>query len=302
MDPDIRKRYKWVELFNITGSASLVCLRCGISRPTLRKWVHRYQQFGLEGLRSRSTRPNSCPSRKLHDPQLEWIRQLRLKNLGPRRIQSELRKEYGFSLALASIHKALHLLGMSHLKPVKRSGQSKSRRYQKKTPGECVQVDNCKIGPKLYQFTAIDDCSRLQVMRLYPNRTAASSNHFLQQMVEEFPFPVQRVQTDRGEEFFATAVQYWLMEQRIKFRPIKPRSPHLNGKVERVQRTDREEFYAQADVKSPQLPHHLTQWQEFYNKYRAHGSLCYKTPWQRWEELQSVTPSHEEIRGRYDPS
>jgi transposase InsO family protein len=93
-------------------------------------------------------------------------------------------------------------------------------------------------------------------------------------MLEEFPFPVQRVQTDRGKEFFATAVQYWLMEQRIKFRPVKPRSPHLNGKVERVQRTDREEFYAQTDVKSPQLSHHLKQWQEFYKGMTHQRNDC----------------------------
>jgi transposase InsO family protein len=87
---------------------------------------------------------------------------------------------------------------------------------------------------------------------------------------------------------------------KIGFRPIKTRSPHLNDKVERAQRTDREEFYAQADMKSPQLPHHLTQWQEFYNKCREHGPLCYETPWQRWEEWQAFTPSNEEIRERYE--
>jgi hypothetical protein len=38
MDQGIRKRYKWIELFNITASASFVCLRCGIgstSSPTI---------------------------------------------------------------------------------------------------------------------------------------------------------------------------------------------------------------------------------------------------------------------------
>ena len=60
------------------------------------------------------------------------------------------------------------------------------------------------------------------------------------------PFPVQRVQTDRGQEFFAYEVQERLRERRIKFRPIRPRSPHLNGKVERAQRTALEEFWATA--------------------------------------------------------
>lgn len=40
------------------------------------------------------------------------------------------------------------------------------------------------------------------------------------------------------------------MELGIKFRPVKPRSPHLNGKVERTQRTNLEEFYSQANLKA----------------------------------------------------
>jgi transposase InsO family protein len=46
------------------------------------------------------------------------------------------------------------------------------------------------------------------------------------------------VQTDRGMEFFAYDFQQRLMDYAIKFCPIKPRSPHLNGKVERSQKTD----------------------------------------------------------------
>jgi hypothetical protein len=51
-------------------------------------------------------------------------------------------------------------------------------------------------------------------------------------MIEQFPFPIQRVQTDRGTEFFAVEVQEKLMDDCIKFRPIMPRSPHFKGKVE----------------------------------------------------------------------
>ncbi|EKI30016.1 integrase core domain protein, partial [Escherichia coli ARS4.2123] len=50
------------------------------------------------------------------------------------------------------------------------------------------------------------------------------------------PFPIQRSQTDRGREFFAVKVQERLKEYGIKFRPNKPASPHLNGKVERSQK------------------------------------------------------------------
>ena len=57
------------------------------------------------------------------------------------------------------------------------------------------------------------------------------------------PFHIQRIQTDREREFFAEKAQKQLMIYGIKFRPNKPGSPHLNGKVERSQKTDKSEFY-----------------------------------------------------------
>lgn len=92
-------------------------------------------------------------------------------------------------------------------------------------------MDVCKIAAGLYQYTAIDDCTRWKVLALYKRRTAKNTLDFLDQVVERMPFPIQRFQTDRGKEFFAYAVQERLMDWGIKFRPIKPASPHLNGKV-----------------------------------------------------------------------
>lgn len=69
-------------------------------------------------------------------------------------------------------------------------------------------------------------------------------------MIEKIPFPIQRIQTDRGKEFLADEVQYYLMDKKIKLRPDKPRSPHLNGKVERSQKTDWDEFYSFVNYKS----------------------------------------------------
>lgn len=73
-------------------------------------------------------------------------------------------------------------------------------------------MDTCKIGPKLYQYTAIDDSTRYRVLRLYGRRTAANALDFLEAVLEEMPFPIQRIQTDRGREFFALKFQKRLME------------------------------------------------------------------------------------------
>ena len=58
----------------------------------------------------------------------------------------------------------------------------------------------------------------------------------------------------------------------------KPAAPHLNGKVERSQRTDLEEFWATADLSSPNLEKQLDNWQVYYDEFRPHGSLREQTP------------------------
>lgn len=81
-----------MELFLKLKNCSVVCLWCGISRPTLRKWVRQFQENGLDGLRTESKRPKSSPPAKLADKQREWIRELRTCGLGSRRIQNELKR------------------------------------------------------------------------------------------------------------------------------------------------------------------------------------------------------------------
>ena len=120
-------------------------------------------------------------------------------------------------------------------------------------------------------------------------------------MIEEIGFPIQRFQTDRGTEFFAYKVQERLQEYGIKFRPNKPASPQLNGKVERSQKTDKVEFYALADFDDSELGDRLSEWQFYYNWQRPHGSLNGKTPMQVASELGDVTPFWEEVSELYGP-
>ena len=68
-----------------------------------------------------------------------------------------------------------------------------------------------------WPFTAIDDCSRFIVAGLARRRSAGATLAFLDQVLEEMPFSIQRVQTDRGAEFFAEEVQHRLMCEAIRF-------------------------------------------------------------------------------------
>lgn len=122
-----------------------------------------------------------------------------------------------------------------------------------------------KIGPGLYQYTSVDDCTRYRALRLYYRRTAANTLDFIDCVIEEMPFPIHRFQTDQGRAFFAVKVQERLQEYGIKFRPNKPASPHLNGKVERSQKTDKAAFYSTVDLSADDLKELLAEWQHYYN-------------------------------------
>jgi transposase InsO family protein len=264
MDPEVRKRLEWINFYYATKDAGLTCRKCGISRPTLRKWLKRYEEHGLSGLASKSRRPIYSPTAKVHDAQEAWILELRNeRKLGVRHIQHEIERQHNFHLSLATIHKVLkkHNLSVIHRKRRK----PHSKRYTKSLPGESVQLDTIKIAPGRYQYTAIDDYSRFVVAEIYPRRTAANTLDILEFVLDAFPVAIQRIQTDRGSEFMADKVQLWLMELHIKFRPNKPGSPHLNGKVERVQRTMLTEFYAEADLKSEALSDDMGLWLMYYN-------------------------------------
>lgn len=140
---------------------------------------------------------------------------------------------YECSLSLATIHKALTTHQAQSIKKLRR--KKKFKRYSRPTPGDRIQMDTCKIAPGIYQYTAVDDCSRWRVLEIYKRRTANNTIHFSRFSYRAISFPIQRIQTDRGLEFFAEKVQLKLMSLGIKFRPNKPGSPHLNGKVERSQ-------------------------------------------------------------------
>jgi transposase-like protein len=108
---EIRRRGGWVQLFAETSDAGLVCRRCGISRPTLRKWWVRVQAQGMEGLTSRSRRPHESPRRALTSERVHAILILRdERNLGPKRIQAEWLRLHNVRLSSATIWKVLRTL------------------------------------------------------------------------------------------------------------------------------------------------------------------------------------------------
>jgi len=170
---------KWIFYYQRFGNAGKACLKCGISRPTLRKWFRRYQQYGIEGLKDKSRRPLNSLAQKITPSTETLVLKLREKRrLGVKRIRSELYRLHNISLSLATIHKVLKRNQVKALAKYRRKPR-KVKRYNCLIPGERVQIDVCKIAPRLYQYTAIDDCTRWKVVGLYRRVKASNSIKFL---------------------------------------------------------------------------------------------------------------------------
>jgi transposase InsO family protein len=117
-------------------------------------------------------------------------------------------------------------------------------------------------------------------LKIYPKHTQQNAIDFMGHVISKFPFRIQTVRTDNGHEFQAKF--HWHVEDLgICHVYIKPRTPRLNGKVERSHGTDEHEFYQLLSYKDDvDLRDKLEQWENFYNFYRPHGSLNGNTPYE----------------------
>jgi transposase InsO family protein len=173
----------------------------------------------------------------------------------------------------------------------------KPQDYEAKQIGDLVQLDTLDIRPLpgvvLKHFTAHDVVSRWDVIGVYQRSTAANAVHFLNVLEERMPFPLRAIQVDGGSEFEA------LFEEECQRRGIRlfvlpPRSPKLNGGVERAHRTHTEEFYevTESTFEIAELSRELLEWERIYNTVRPHQALGYLTPLKFLEKQRKEVGCH----------
>lgn len=226
-----RTRLGWIKYYEDNEcSVAKVCSYLGIARATFYRWYKRYRAEGDQRLLEVSRRPHHLGGQRITEPQQQLILKLRKRKWGPQRISMHLLREHNLRISKSSVWRILVVQKVAPLRRERRKEQY--NRYSKNLPGDRVQVDSMKVAPGRYQFTTIDDCTRVRVVRLYPRRSAKYAVEFLGEMLDGFDFPSLVVLTDWGTELFNQHFQYELHEHFIKFRPIKPRAPHLNGNVE----------------------------------------------------------------------
>ncbi|MCH7641282.1 transposase [Patescibacteria group bacterium] len=293
-------RLRAITIYEKTKDVSLVCRTYGISRATLYRWLRRYDPKDLNSLRNKSRRP-----RRLRKPMwtYEHIRRVReLREQYPRWGKEKLcvlLQDRGIESSASTVGRIIGYLKRRGklVEPVRRSksGKRRARRpyairkpqdWAVSKPGDLVQVDTLNVKPlpgvALKQFTARDLISKWDVVEARSRATSHTAKEFIDTLLRGMPFKVKAIQVDGGSEFYSE------FERECECRGIKlfvlpPRSPKLNGCVERAQRTHREEFYELCDVVPwtvPELNKELRRWEYVYNCIRPHQALGYKTPLQ----------------------
>ena len=143
-----------------------------------------------------------------------------------------------------------------------------------------------KRGEKIrrFQYTAIDDATRVRALKVYDKHTQANAIDFVDHIIEKFPFRIKEIRTDNGHAFQAKF--HWHVEdQGIRHAYIKRGTPQLNGKIERSHRSDQQEFYQLLSYKGDvDLEAKLSEWENFYNFNRPHGAFNGKTPYEALRE------------------
>jgi transposase InsO family protein len=212
------------------------------------------------------------------------IIQLRLeRKYGARRMSLYIKQKHNWFVSKTSIWRLYKEHGLNRLR-YKKKWQRFPQSYSKPNPGDRLQIDVKfieKIGSeqkRYYQFTAIDDCTRFRVLRVYDHNTVKSAADFVDRLREQLPFAIKQIQTDNGSEF-SEQFSWHLQDLGIRHRKTRVCSPEENGKVERSHRTDGEEFYERHRfVSVSHCVKLLKDWEREYNEERPHTALGDKTP------------------------
>lgn len=293
------KRLQWFDHYQAHGrNAALTCRYFGISRQTFYRWKQRYDARALSSLEGRSHRPHRRRHPTWTPQQAERVCRLREQypRWGKDKLAVLLRRE-GWAVSVSMVGRILTCLRQRGTlsAPVlfrvkRRRGMAgrpwalrKPKDYAVEKPGDLVQLDTMDLRPSpsvvLKQFTARDMISRWDVIEVHRRATSTAAALFLDTLQRRLPFPLRALQVDGGSEF-AAVFEEACRQRGLHLFVLPPRSPKLNGQVERANRTHTEEFYEVTpfSLSIAELNRELQAWERTYNTVRPHQALGYLTP------------------------
>lgn len=281
---------------------SAVARRYGVSRQTVHAWLRRYARDGaVLNLEDRSSRPHGCPHQMaaavearvlvLRDAYPRW---------GPTRIVYELGRQGVDPVpGRSSVYRALVRNG--RIDPARRRRRRADyKRWERGRPMELWQMDvvggiHLGDGAEVKVITGIDDNSRFVVSaKVVARATARPVCEALLEALARHGVPEQ-ILTDNGKVFTGrfgpggssaeVLFDRVCAENGIRHLLTAPRSPTTTGKVERLHKTMRAEFFCDADAvyaTIAELQAALDKWVIGYNTERPHQSLGMRAPAERF--------------------
>lgn len=288
----IRRKLRILNYADEIGSVVKTCRHFNIGRASFYRWRMAYQKHGEAGLINKPPIPKWHANRTAPEIEEKVIYLRKKYHLGPIRISWYMARYHEIQISDAGVYRILKRNGLNRLPRGTRTRKVHTKRYNKQVPGHHIQVDvkfltfKGKTGKKVrrFQYTAIDDATRVRALKIYERHTQANAIDFIDHIIEKFPFRICEIRTDNGHEFQAKF--HWHVEDKgIRHAYIKPSSPQLNGKVERSHRSDQQEFYQLLSYKGDvDLEAKLAEWEAFYNFSRPHGAHQGKTPYEALRE------------------
>ena len=281
----------------------------GISRQCVKRWIDRFAEHGEDGLRDRSSRPHSMPTKTSEE--------VEQKVLAARAADREGQDVLGPKVGVPprTVARILRRHNVPYLRDcdpmtgeVIRSSKSTAVRYEKSRPGELGHMDVKKIGKipegggwkahgraatnaakhkraKVgydYVHSLVDDHTRLAYSEVLPDEKGPTCAAFLQRAAAFFAdhgiTQIERLMTDNAWAY-KWSLRDICAELGIRQKFIKPHCPWQNGKVERFNRTLATEWaYRRPFTSSADRQAALAPWLEHYNNERRHSALGGKPP------------------------
>lgn len=259
---EAKKRQAVVKLANRKGK-SYASRMYGVSLSSVKRWCKRYDGT-WQSLLEKSHKPHSHPNRHTakEERQIKKYFKKYYERYGWDEVYRNLISR-GYTRSYSGMVYAAKRMGLTEQKKLKNKSRKHGRYPELLIPGEKVQIDvkevpyNClrgkvlRDGKHLYQWTAIDECTRMRFVYAFEEHTPENSVKFLAMLIKAFPFKIKTIQTDNGTEFTYKFISddkicpfdKVLARLGIKHKLIPPRTPWHNGKVERSHRNDQRYFY-----------------------------------------------------------
>lgn len=270
-----------------------------ISRATYYRHKRRLKQKGLHALNRQSRRPKRVRQSQIPNKVRRRILAIRRANpsYGKLKITRILARDDKIILSASSVGRILshymetgQIVKYAATRKVRKKRQFKGhaqrwKRHLKPTqPGEMIQVDHMTVSKNqmtLKHFQAWDPTTKFLVAECYSTASSQAAARFLEKMQRDYPFHIRSIQVDGGSEFrqhFEDACQ----KNNIPLYVLPPRSPQLNGGVERSHRTLREDFYGQFCSADSIAAFRILLQKAIkkYNQYRPHQALKGLTPFE----------------------